>query len=185
MDSLKKNVAGLVLIAILVLVKFVIVPWTDWLAEKSMTVQQLATSVERFQTVSERKAELQQQQVQVEKLHSQLQQLWADKAMANNSVGILKHVESLAVASGVTLSSRSAAAAVTQQTTTVPVKLFVDGTPQQVFDFIYRLESGAPLMLIHRLALNKAGSVDEKLTANIELATLAEFEEANANISGK
>lgn len=185
MDSLKKNVAGLALIAILVLVKFVVVPWTDWLAEKSMTVQQLATSVERFQTVSERKAELQQQQVQVEKLHSQLQQLWADKAMTNNSVGILKHVESLAVASGVTLSSRSAAAAVTQQTTTVPVKLFVDGTPQQVFEFIYRLESGAPLMLIHRLALNKAGGVDEKLTANIELATLAEFEEANANISGK
>lgn len=180
MDSLKKNAVGLSAIAFLVFIKFVVMPWTDWLAEKSESLQQLATSVERFLTVSERKSELEQQKQQAELRQSELQKLWADRAMANNAVGILKHVESLATASGVTLSSRSSGAAVTQKVTTVPLKLFVEGSPQQVFDFIHRLESGAPLMLIHRLALNKAGSVDEKLTANIELATLTEFEVADA-----
>lgn len=181
MESLRKNAAGLALIALLLLMKFVVLPWVEWIEERSATVQQLATSVERFQTVSARKAELQQQQTQVEKLRAELEKLWADKAMSSNAVGILKHIESQAVASGITLTSRSSAAPVTLETTTVPVKLFVEGSPQQVFDFIYRLESGTPLMLIHRIALNKAGSVDEKVTANIELATLAEFEEANAN----
>lgn len=174
MSVMQRNQLGIAFIMVLVLLKFVVVPWFEWVSEKTEVIAQLATSKQRFENVSERHAALVTKQQQIEQSFARLQKIWASGNAAQNSVAVLRYIEAAAKEQGVELSNRSAREAVVAETTTIPARMFVQGAPEALLKFVHKLETGSPAMIVHRLTLNKNNKLDNTLVMNLEVMVLAE-----------
>jgi Tfp pilus assembly protein PilO len=174
MSTIQRNQLGITFIVILVLLKFVVAPWLVWVSEKTDTIAQLSVSQQRFENVSERHAALLKKQQQIEHSYAQLQKQWAGGNAAQNSVAVLRYIEAAAKAQGVELSNRSARDAVISDTTTIPARMFVQGSPEALLKFVHQLETGSPAMIVHKMTLNKNSQIDNTLVMNLEVVVLAE-----------
>lgn len=174
MNVMQRNQLGITFIVVLVLLKFVVSPWLTWVSEKTETIAQLNVSQQRFENVSERHAALVKKQQQIEQSYSQLQKQWARGNAAQNSVAVLRYVEAAAKQHGVELTNRSARDAVIADTTTIPARMFVQGSPEALLKFVHQLETGSPAMIVHKMTLNKNNKLDNTLVMNLEVVVLAE-----------
>lgn len=172
MNSLQKNQLGLALVAILVLLRFVIVPWLEWLDEKADVVSQLATSAQRFQNVTQRHTALVEKEQQIQQSYQQLEKLWVSGSEQQNSLTVLQYIEAAAQQHNVSLKNRSAREAVVAATTSIPVRMFAEGSPESLLNFIAQLETGHPAMIIRKLTLTKSNEVAPTLVANFEMIVI-------------
>ena len=173
MNSLQKNQFGLALVAILIILRFVLVPWLDWLDAKAAQVSQLATSVQRFQNVTQRHSLLVEKQQQIQESYRQLDKLWASGSEQQNSLAVLQYIEGAAKQHNISLKNRSARDAVVAKTTSIPVRMFAEGTPEALVNFIVQLETGQPKILIRKLTLTKPNKLSKVLVANFEMIVVA------------
>jgi len=173
MNVLQKNQLSLLLISILVVIKFLLVPWLDWVSEKTAAISHLATSQQRFENVGERHEALVNKKQQIEQSFQQLDKIWASGDSAQNSVAVLRYIESAAQKYNIELQNRSAQDAVIADTTTIPGKLFIEGAPDALVLFIKDLETGSPRVLVRKMSINRLNKKSKSLVMNLEVLIVA------------
>jgi Tfp pilus assembly protein PilO len=181
MSALQKNQLSLSLLVGLVLIKFVVMPWLDWVSEKTDSIAQLTSSQQRFQNVGERHAALVNKTQQIEQSYQQLKTLWVAGNSAQKSVLVLRYIESAAKQHGVELTNRNAREAVVSDTTTIPARMFVQGSPEALTKFVHQLETGSPAMIVRKMTLNKNNQLDTTLMMNLDVLVPVEPEPNNEN----
>tara|TARA_R110002126_G_scaffold10245_43_gene46609 strand:- start:15633 stop:16169 length:537 start_codon:yes stop_codon:yes gene_type:complete len=174
----KQHKAGLALIIVLVMIRFVIVPWLNWTDSKVEAIQALNQNKKRFQSIQLRNVQLTTQEQTIADGYQRLSALWFAGKTAQAPVQVLQHVEQLAQKHQVELSTRQTGQpAVTEGASVMPVSLFVQGRPQYIYAFLASLESQQPLAVVQNLRLTKPSAASQNMTATLDLNILLQPED--------
>lgn len=157
------------IVALLVLAKFILMPWLGWVSAKSQTINQLSVSEQRLSNVQQRSALLLAQQKAIDENYTQLEQAWFAAPQSQLAILVLKHLEAQAKAADVELSTRNTGQIDSKNATTMPASVFVKGKPQNIYRLIAALESGTPRTLFSSIRLVKTSSASNEITGILEL----------------
>lgn len=159
----------LALLAVLVIVKFILVPWLEWVNQKTANINQLSVNEMRLSNVQQRSVQLMAQQKAIDENYATLESVWLKVPASQRTVQVLKHLEALAKNNNVELNARNTGQVDENNTTTLPASAFVRGKPQDVYRLIAQLESGSPRILFSAIRLVKANSAASEITGTLEL----------------
>ncbi|MDP5134933.1 hypothetical protein ORJ04_03105 [Rheinheimera baltica] len=176
--SIDYRKTGIVLIVLLVLLKFAVVPWFNWVSLKTSNIHQVSQSVGRLEQVQLRTEALQQHGELINRAYTKLADLWLANGAAQPQVVILRHLENLAGDSGVELNPRNIGQPIEQPISSLPLSLFVNGHPQNVSQFLVSIEREQPAAIITGARLVKARPYDKKITAVLDVLFLLAPKEA-------
>ncbi|MBZ9610289.1 hypothetical protein [Rheinheimera maricola] len=171
MQSLVKHKLALTLIGILLLVKFFLLPWHQWLIEKAENINQLRFSQQRLGDISQRNQELELAEQSISQKYDALMQVLGSSQSSAN-VDLQRHIEAIAVKYKVEITNRLPREVVTTPVTHLPAVYYFNARPEQIAAFIYELERLAPKIIVTKLALNKRGPSSPTLSASVELIML-------------
>lgn len=178
-----KEKLGITAIAVLVAVKFVVVPWFEWVDVKSQQIQQLSKNVKRFERVAEKKAVLETQESKIQESYKQLEKVWESTQSTQASVKIRRHIESTAKKNKVELKNITTGKVNTAETSTMPVSLFLKGTPESVLALINELETGAPKLMVSRANIQRPNAKSATITASLQMLVLMKLQEVENDAS--
>ncbi|MBU1309308.1 MAG: hypothetical protein KKE30_07230 [Gammaproteobacteria bacterium] len=159
----------LALLAILLVAKFVLVPWLEWVSQKTATINQLKLSEMRLSNVQQRSAQLLAQQKAIDENYASLESVWLTVPQSQRTIQILKHLETEAKQANVELNARNTGQVDERDAITIPASVFVRGTPQNIYRLIAQLESGSPRILFSGVRLVKANAAAGEITGTLDL----------------
>jgi len=177
MTTQQRNKLGLLVIAMLIGIKFIIVPWVNWIDEKSQRVQQLSKNVSRFERVESRKAELADKEQKIKDSYKQLDNMWETTTSTQASVAIRRYLEATAKKWDVDLKNSNTSKVNTAETSTMSVSLYLSAAPEAVLAFMAALEKGKPAMVISRANIHKPNMNSVKITASLDVLVLMKYQE--------
>lgn len=164
---------ALLLIAAMVLLKFVLMPWQSWLSETAEQVSYYKSLQQKLTQAQDRSAQLKQQH---ELINSDYQALIAQllPRSYDNSVEVLRYVEGKAKQYQLKLNNRAVGEEQKQPLPLLPVTLALQGHPEMIYAFLQDIETGSPRLLISNMSVFKPGLsvqvINLRLDARILLA---------------
>lgn len=166
---MKNKLLLLTLLVVLIVAKFILVPWLAWINQKTANISQLKLSEMRFSNVQQRSEQLLAQQKAIDENYTTLESIWLTVPENQRTVQVLKHLETLAKKNNVELSARNTGQADERDATTLPASVFVKGKPQDIYNLVAQLESGSPRALFSGIRLVKASSAATEVTGTLDL----------------
>lgn len=169
----QKHKTGLIVIAILAFMRFVVMPWIEWSNAKAANISQLNTSVARFSDIQKRQQQLSAREEQLAASINALKGLTGELDMYSSSEA-LRIIEGLAQKNNIQLRSRMPGQATVQPVPHIPVAINAVGAPEAIYQFVADLEQNQPRVVIAQLVMRKAGLTAQELNANINLLVLVQ-----------
>ncbi|WP_394145914.1 hypothetical protein [Vibrio atypicus] len=166
-----KQKLGLIAIAVLVSLKFVVVPWLEWVDATSESVSQKSVTYSRFGDLdtqkeliynNTRELELIKQQILNSELNAERAELTTQLFALVNHIGKQVGVEVNGLALGEFQSHRISY---------VPLRLRASGSAEQMTLFINSIENSDPRLITAEAVLTKE-RIEDRLTMNITLYAL-------------
>ena len=177
MTTQQRNKLGLLVIALLVGIKLIIVPWVNWIDDKALRVQQLSKNVSRFERVEFRKTELADKEQKIKESYEQLNNMWETATSTQASVAIRRYLEATAKEWDVNLKNTNTSKINMAETSTMSVSLYLSAAPEAVLAFMAALEKGKPAMLIARANVQKPNMNSVEITATLDILVLMKYQE--------
>lgn len=159
----------LAVLAVLVLAKFVLVPWLDWVTQKTANINQLTLSEMRLSNVQQRATLLLAQQKAIDENYVSLEAMWLNVPDTQRTIQVLKHLETQAKTFNVELNARNTGQIDERDAIVLPASVFVKGKPQDVYRLITQLESDKPRIVFSAIRLVKASTASSEVTGTLEL----------------
>lgn len=157
------------LLMVLLVAKFVLVPWLGWVTQKTANINQLTLSEMRLSNVQQRSAQLLAQQKAIDENYASLDAMWLKVPESQRTIQVLKHFETLAKQNNVELNARNTGQVDERDATVLPASVFIKGKPQDVYRLIAQLESGTPRIVFSGIRLVKSSSAASDITGTLEL----------------
>ncbi|QYJ85000.1 type II secretion system protein M [Shewanella mesophila] len=174
-----RNKYSLLIILLLVIIKFVFVPWVQWINEKTDNIARLSANVERFSQTKNRSKQLEVLADNIEKSYQVLDTNWITTKDSMASVEILRTLQSQAKKMGVELKNTNVKPRTDSTIPGYPVSLYMSGTPEVLMSYLEALESGTPMLRIVQTTVRKQNMKVKILTANVELVVIASLPQSD------
>lgn len=176
MTALQRN--GLIAIAVLLLARFIIVPWLDWVQQQNDQIVQLKMNRSKLADIQQKTDSLVALQQLIDQNYQRLSEYWLDAPADQLSVLALKHIEAVAKQHNIELSTRNTGSVSEGGARLLPVKLFVKGVPQNLFNFFHALESGQPMVFVTSVRLTKPSVAVDQISGIVDLQIMLKPAEA-------
>lgn len=178
-----RNKISLLIILLLIIIKFLFVPWLQWVNEKTDNIARLSANIERFSQTTNRSKQLEVLADKIEQSYQVLNSHWMTTKDAMASVEILRKLQSLAKTFGVELKNTNVQPQTDSEVPGYPVSLYMSGTPEVLMSYLEALESGTPMIRIVQTTVRKQNFKEKVLTANVELVVIASLPQADTGVS--
>ncbi len=158
-----------VLIAGLLLVKFMLLPWSQWVSQNAEAIKSHRFTLHKLGNLDERRAALQQVSEQLMADYQALLGILADNNPAAN-IAFQRHIEAIALKHGAEITNRMIKDIVNDPVPHIPAVYYFRGRPESLLAVLAELEGSQPKLLVSRVTLNQSGSSVNSLVATVELA---------------
>ncbi|CED70279.1 putative general secretion pathway protein [Aliivibrio wodanis] len=163
------NKLALLFIAVLVGLKFIIVPWFDWVSETTADIEQKERSYAKLSRLSDQQEKA---QAEIKRLEQQLAPL-EKKKLPNSRAKIttmtLDYMSDLGKKFDVTVRNQRLGEIQEGQLNYVPLNLMVEGDPIGIAQFITELETGKYIMVVAQASITKNTRIESRLSLNLTL----------------
>ena len=162
---------GLIIIAVLLVLRFVVVPWHQWLSDGLQQRDEFAQRLERLERIQQRQTGAEEKLVELKRQREQMEQsLLTVSSTADATVQILRRVEQLAGEQGVDLRNKDVGELVAGELPLIPVTIYVGGDALAMTRFVQALETGKPRVVVTDAALNNPRGIFGDINAIFQLA---------------
>ena len=168
-DILNRYKMALVFIAILLVLKFAIVPWGTWVSGRTDSISYHRFTLNKLGDLDQRSAALTQMSDQLVTDYQNLLDVLATNSGSANIV-LQRSLEAIAKRHGAEITNRLVKDAVVDPVPHLPAVYYFRGRPEALFAVLSDIESSVPKMLVSRATFNQSGSSRLNLVATVELS---------------
>lgn len=162
---------GLIIIAVLLVLRFAVVPWHQWLSAGFEQRDEFSQRLERLARIQQRQAGAGEALVELKRQREQMEEsLLTVRSTADATVQILRRVEQLAGEQGVELRNKDVGDLVAGELPLMPLTIYVGGDALAMTRFVQALETGKPRIVVTDAALNNPRGRFGDINAILQLA---------------
>ena len=165
---------GLMVIMALLAIKFMLVPWFDWAAQQSATMAQKQHSLAKLSQLDEKQLVMAEQLQQLEQWTAAYdkKRLPADEAKITST--LFQFFRETAKIQGLKMTGLRLGELQQTDLTYIPIRFMVDGSANQISQFLNRLQSSPYLMVTAEAILTKLRGRGVDLRANMTIYVVTE-----------
>ncbi|MDP5143106.1 hypothetical protein ORJ00_10155 [Rheinheimera baltica] len=147
---------SLLVIAIMVLLKFVLLPWQQWLLNNAEQIAYYKGLQSKLQNTQLRADTLKQQN---EVIVADYQQLMTKllPASSDNNIDVLRYVESKAKQYHLKINNRAVGDLQQAPLPALPITITLQGHPEMILAYLQDVETGTPKVVISNMSIIKPG----------------------------
>lgn len=164
---------ALLAIFVMVLLKFILVPWQSWVSDTASQISYFKGLQQKLSQAQQRSEQLKQQHELISAdYRSLLKQLLPQSP--DSSIEVLRYVEAKAKQHQLKLTNRAVGEVQLEPLPALPVALTLQGHPELIYAFLHDIETGSPRLLISSMSVIKPGLsvqfINLRLDARVLLA---------------
>ena len=164
---------ALLAIVVMVLLKFVLVPWQNWISDTAGQISYYKGLQQKLAQAQQRAEQLKQQHELISADYTSLITQLLPQSPDNN-VEVLRYVEAKAKQHQLKLTNRAVGEVQLEPLPALPVALTLQGHPEMIYAFLHDIETGSPRLLISNMSVIKPGLsiqiINLRLDARVLLA---------------
>jgi len=163
------NKLALLFIAVLVGLKFIIVPWFDWVSETTADIEQKERSYAKLSRLSDQQEKAQAEIKRLEQQLAPLEKRKLPKSRAKITTMTLKYMNDLGKKFDVTVRNQRLGEIQEGELNYIPLSMIVEGDPIGITQFITELETGKYIVVVAKASISKNVRVGNRLSLNLTL----------------
>lgn len=170
----------LTLLAILLIVRFALQPWLQWVNEKTAAIQQLQFNIARLNVIDQRAAQLESIAADLDTNYAILKNRLLAGNQSSAPLAVALHLDALAKKHHVDIQNRNTGTIQEGDVRTLPVSFFARGNPANIIRLITELEQAVPKMHVVNATLAIPNVRATQLNANLSILVYLQPEDLSS-----